>query len=137
MDMEAEIRELQREMRGIPSRFAGGSSTTAVDVITMSSGSDTLTSISGVAYRGIAVPASAITSVPSATPSGSSPGLGVGYLRGVAVWIAVKVDAGAGVVTDTVAAIPNGQTFTTRKAVDMPVAGGGGIKAKVYLPWDF
>ena len=133
--MRREIAELREQTRLIPARWAGKLSVTAVDVITLSSGSDTLLTVSGVAYQGIEVPASAITSVPSSTPSGSSPGLGVGYLRGAAVWIATKVNAGAGVVTDTVAAIPNGQTFTTRKSVDMPVSGGG--TAKVYLPWDF
>jgi hypothetical protein len=49
------------------------------------------------------------------------------------VWIGILV----GGVNDSVATIPNGQTFTTRKTITVPVSGGGGLTTQVYLPWDF
>ena len=131
--LRRDIADLQERTRLIPVRWSGN--TTAVDVITNSFGSDTLATVAGVSYTGVAIPGSTVTSVPTSVP-GAGPfpaGLGKGTLLGASVWIGIL----AGGVNDSVATIPNGQTFTTRKTATVSVSGGGGLTAKVYLPWDF
>ncbi len=134
--MRREIADLQERTRLIPVRWGGN--TTAVDVITSSLGSDVLLTVVSTQYKGIALPGTVPTVLPQADPSllTTFPAfLGKGRLRGVWVWIALQSNPGSGVTGDTLASIPNGQAFMTRKSVIMPVTGGG--TASVYFPWLF
>ncbi len=137
-ELMARVRDLERAMKGVPSRFAGGGAPPVVDVITASLGSDVLITVVSTQYKGVALPGTVPTVLPQIDPAmlTTFPAfLGKGRLRDVWVWIAVRVNPGSGVTGDILASIPNGQAFMTRKSVIMPVTGGG--EASVYFPWLF
>lgn len=136
--MRREIADLQERTRLIPVRWGDTPTIEVVDVITSSLGSDVLLTVVSTQYKGIALPGTVPTILPQADPSllTTFPAfLGKGRLRGVWVWIALQANPGSGVTGDTLASIPNGQAFMTRKSVTMPVTGGG--TASVYFPWLF
>jgi hypothetical protein len=133
--MRRELAELREQTRLIPVRWGNP---LTVDVITSCSGSDVLITVVSTQFTGVALPGTVPTVLPQVDPTSlwTFPAfLGKGLLRGAYVWIATKVNPGTGNVSDTLAAIPNGQSFMTRRSVVMPVTGGG--TASVYLPWQF
>ena len=139
-------REVQARTRNLPSLYgATGGAAAAADytLITMGKGR----SISGAGsspeifgLRGFS--AATIAEVPALAPTATDftdgdatwPfGLAAGQIwpSGAYVWVAAITSEG----TDVALSIPNGTIGIHRIIVQIPIAGGGGATAPVYLTW--
>lgn len=138
----AEVERLRRELARLQSQVivrVGSTSSAIVPVLSATLGTDTITTIGANAYKGILTPGTVPTEVPQANPSAlvSFPSyLGKARLNGSTwVWVAVYIKPYGVTLYDLAASIPNNQVFMSRTQVDVPITGGGGTTAKVYLPW--
>jgi hypothetical protein len=151
--LERRIRELERRTDRIPSRWGGGSSTSVYFYVSCLDG-NLLFTVAAVNYYGVKRPATAITEVPTLTPSATAGALPDGLSRGLllanngtstTVWIGLRLKPGIwsggivvpGAVTydDYVGAIPNGNAFMSRNKVRVPVTASVDTYADVYNPW--
>jgi hypothetical protein len=93
---------------------------------------------------GCKIPSSGVTAVPSATPSPSAGGT---YADGLCcgslfdgtssayVWVANKVSIASVDHYDVVSTMVEGMIIQSRLQVRLPITGGGGTTAEVFLPW--
>jgi len=113
--------------------------TVAIGVLSSTLGTDTIVTIGASAYKGILSPGTVPTEVPQADPSAlvTFPAyLGKARLDGGDwVWVGIIVKPAGVNIYDLLAALPNNQKFMSRQTVQMPITGGGGATATLYLPW--
>lgn len=93
---------------------------------------------------GAKIPTSGVTAVPTATPS---PTAGGTYTNGLCcgtlfngsttsyVWVCLKAVVGSTTVYDTLSTLVEGMIIESRYKVQLPITGGGGAVANVYIPW--
>lgn len=93
---------------------------------------------------GAKVPSSAITAVPTAAPNPSAAGTYTDGLCGGTlfegssssyVWVAIKVNTGGADISDSIGTLIEGMIIQSRYRIQLPITGGGGAVADVYLPW--
>ncbi len=144
-ELIADVKQIKKWMRGIPSRFAGGGSTpeTFKTINGIIGGSNLWTSgaqtVSGIKYDG----ATSNTTVPNANPStpgiGTFPvGLGRGTISGIGtVYVSLRPNPGTGVVTALQSYVSNGSACLSVAKVQLPVAGFPLILRDVYLLFRF
>jgi hypothetical protein len=92
---------------------------------------------------GCKIPSTGVTAVPTATPSPSgsySDGLccGVMISFGAAdtyVWVSTKVNINSTNISDQLSTLIENMMIQSRYSVLLPITGGGGTTARVYLPW--
>lgn len=83
-----------------------------------------------------------ITSVPSAAPSFGATNTYTDGLAcaedqetGLPVWVSTGVSIGGDLFRDANIAIADGHAFIALRAIQVPISGGGGATAPVYLPF--
>jgi len=142
MDIEAEVRDLQRSMRGIPSRFAGGAG--PVVYVLLCGQGNTLVTAGGVVYKGLKYPASAVTEVPAAvpaaidtaTPNGVSPAYLLSATGTSLVWIGTRLKPGvAAAVVEMTGSFYQETPIICRTIIQMPITGTPTVFAPVYVPF--
>jgi hypothetical protein len=146
--LERRIAALERQLRQVPVRLGIGGTIaptprTAIQVL----GGNSLGTVAGVAYTGIKPLGTSLTAVPAAVPTNGSTyadGLGYGKILDAAgvpqnpyVWIASKATpSGGSALQDYSGYLVTGCLITTVFSVLLPITGGGGTTAIVYLPHD-
>jgi hypothetical protein len=110
-----------------------------VNVLSETLGTDVLVTVGGTQYKGIISPGTVPTEVPQLDPSAlvTFPAyLGKARLNGGAyVWVGIILKPSGVNIFDLLAPLPSNQKFQSRMTVQMPITGGGGATATVYLPW--
>jgi hypothetical protein len=143
-DLDRRLRDLERQADMLPARPTPNAYP-RISTIIILRGNKILDADTyyGTIY-GCKVPASGITAVPTAIPG--SGGLGTyadglcagSYYNGSTtglVWVSTKIVVDGTTITDSVGTLVEGMIIQSRYAFKLPITGGGGTTAKVYLPW--
>lgn len=138
--LERQLRDVWQKLRGIPSRFAGGGAVETGFVLNNIAGGSVLGgSISGIKYDG----AFDVTEVPDEDPTVPDiltfpVGLGrANLLGGGIVYVALRPDPGAGVVTGLISDVPNLSLCLSKVKVSLPLDSDPLILVDVYIPFRF
>lgn len=98
---------------------------------------------STTSFFGVKRPASPVTEVPIAVPLGFLTAYpdGICYAAeidtGAALWIGIYLQDTVPVLAQLAQRLPAGLPILVRDAVSLPITGGGGARALVYLPYAF
>ena len=137
---------LESRVRGIPSRFAGGSAPTysLIQIV----GGNTVASATGWAAYGMGYITTAINQINPGEVSGGLPaqvntyqtGLAYGLLNGVRIFVACRASATLGDTTGTTdlvgpLVLPAQAQVWCRRSVAVQLAGDPATTYPVWLPW--
>lgn len=137
--LRAEVRDIRQWMKNIPARF--GPPPRSVVYLRVGDGNELIAAASPVLGLKTLDIGSPITSVPTAEPT-----LGTTYADGLTaatdldteetVWLASCVQESGGTAKqDLTGQLPEGLPVWCYRSFAIPISGGGGATALVWLPW--
>lgn len=137
--LERRLAWLERAMKGMPSRWAGGAAPDLPVLLTIGSSNTIFTQASpSVTIKGIRGGVSPITAVPVLAPANLTTTYADGLVActdedNILVWAAGSADPGTGAVIGVTSSIPSGRTVYAMQVVEIPITGGGGATAPVHI----
>ena len=137
--IERRLSWIERALKGLPSRFAGGTPPDLPVLLTIGSSNTIFTQASpAVTIKGIKGGVSTITAVPAPMPADLTTTYADGLVactdeNGLLVWAAGSANPGTGAVIGVTSSIPAGRTVYAMQVVAVPITGGGGETAPVHI----